>query len=83
MQTQRMIDTGARDAQRQRMLDRHEWCRRFALRIHRQTGVRNDVASQAAESAWGDAERERRERPEYGQAPPEAAADEELQHWSE
>lgn len=48
MQTQRMIDRGARDAERQRLLGRDEWCRRFAIYIHGKTGVDNAIASQAA-----------------------------------
>ncbi|OLO05083.1 hypothetical protein [Salinicola socius] len=83
MQTQRMIDRGARDAERQRLLGHDEWCRRFALRIHRQTGVTNDIASQAADAAWNDAENERRAHPAGGQPEPETAADDELTHWND
>ncbi|WP_106418203.1 hypothetical protein [Salinicola tamaricis] len=83
MQTETLIDRAARDTERQRLLGHDEWCRRFALRLHRRTGVANDIASQAAESAWGDAERDRLAHPGDGQQPPEAAADEELTYWGE
>ncbi|WP_342595503.1 hypothetical protein AAGT95_03060 [Salinicola lusitanus] len=84
MQTERMIDRGARDAERQRLLGRDEWCRRFALRIHKRTGTGNDAASQVAQAAWIDSENDRRQHPEFfNQQEPEAAADEELTYWGE
>lgn len=77
------VDRGARDAERQRLLARDEWCRRFALRIHRMTGVGNDAASQVADTAWREAESERQAHPAGGQVEPETAADEELNNWEE
>lgn len=77
------VDRGARDAERQRLLGRDEWCRRYARRIHSQTGVRNDIAGQVAKTAWEEAEKERRQDPEIDQQEPEAAADEELTYWDE
>lgn len=83
MQTQRMIDRGARDAERQRLLGRDEWCRRFAIYIHGKTGVDNAIASQAANDAWTEEERERHENPAYGPTDPEDAAESELTYWDE
>lgn len=62
MRTQKMIDRAARDEERQQVLGKNEWCRRFADRAQNLTDADRELADQFAEAHW----------PEYGKKCPEA-----------
>lgn len=75
MRTQKMVDRAARDEERQQVLGKDEWCRRFADHlIKNHAGIEKHEAEMAAKAGW---------QPEWYPQNPEAAADKELMFWEE
>lgn len=83
MNSGKMVDRAARDDERQQVLGKGEWCRRFADRVQQRAGGDRNFAEQYADECWPEAEKEQRQCPQWEQVSPEDWADEEMSCWGE